>query len=215
MAVQDYYAKDRSEVAPFIPSEYSRVLEIGCGEGVFSANLKSGCEIWGIEPNAEACKVAVSRGYKGLVGTYDQNLDELPDDYFDLVICNDVIEHMTDHDFFFNTIKDKMKGNASLVGSIPNVRYYPILKNLLLHSDWKYEDWGVLDRTHMRFFTEKSLQRCFSQHGFVIKKFSGINKLKIKKPRDRALFALIQLLTFFKSGDISYIQFGFQVQKAS
>ena len=58
---------------------------------------------------------------------------------------------------------------------MPNVRYYRNLFNVVVARDWEYEDAGILDRTHLRFFTFKSLYRTLDQAGFQIRKFEGIN----------------------------------------
>lgn len=193
----------------FLPKAYSRVLEIGCGEGIFSKNLDPDkvVELWGIEPSEIAGNIAIKQNYKVICGTYEGCLDALPDQYFDLIICNDVIEHMVDHDFFFESIKQKMQKNGCIVGSIPNVRYYRNLKKLLFNKDWQYQDSGILDRTHLRFFTEKSLVRTIKDHGYVIESFSGINKARGFK-----VFIVIALiLSFFSWKDIQYTQFGFRI----
>lgn len=86
----------------------------------------------------------------------DRTAAALPDQHFDMVICNDVIEHMVDHDHFLEHIKTKMRPGACIVGSIPNVRHLTALFKLLVAKDWPYSASGILDRTHLRFFTENS-----------------------------------------------------------
>lgn len=136
----EYYRGKRPDVGKFLPKQYARVLEIGCGEGEFVTNLRLPCEVWGIEPCERAAKNASEKLHKVLNGLYQEVSDLLPNDYFDLIICNDIIEHMEDHDQFFESIKTKMTENAYLVGSIPNVRYVGNLFALLIKKDWKYED---------------------------------------------------------------------------
>lgn len=208
--MSDYYKGLRSEVVQFLPQQYSRVLEIGCGEGGFRANLKADCEYWGVEPFHDAAKVAEKRLDRVLHGTYEDNLAHLPSHYFDLVICNDVIEHMPDHDSFFRSIVDKMTESGSLVGSIPNVRYAPNLMALLFEKDWKYVDWGVLDRTHLRFFTKKSLRRTFRENGFAIELLKGIGAIKFSPfPVKRIFYNLVIPVL---GGDTRYMQYGFRIR---
>ena len=92
----------------FLPKEYNRVFEIGCAEGGFSKYLKGDAEIWGCELNKDAALVASQKLSKVLIDKYDHVVENIPDDYFDLVICNDVIEHMEDHDWFFDSISKKI-----------------------------------------------------------------------------------------------------------
>ena len=91
-------------------------------------------EIWGVEPNPEAAARASNKLDRVLTGTYDSVASELPDCYFDLVICNDVIEHMPDYDAFLEAIKLKMCPSGHVVGSVPNVRHVTCLFKLLIPS---------------------------------------------------------------------------------
>jgi len=205
-----YYQHSREDLIPFIPENYSRVLEIGCGEGKFWELLKSDDrEIWGVEPNQAAANIARQKAHRVFETSFDLCLDELPNDYFDLVICNDVIEHMPDHDLFFEQIKTKMSAQGKLMGSMPNVRYYQTLRSLLFKKDWPYENAGVLDRTHLRFFTAKSMQRTFKEHAFEIEKFAGVNS-----PGRFKLFILFLNILFLGTAmDTKFQQFGFRLSK--
>lgn len=88
----------------FLPVAYSRVLEIGCADGEFRQNLTGEHEYWGVEPVRSAANTASKRLDNVLVGTYAEVEGDIPNDYFDLVICNDVIEHMVDHDKFLGPL---------------------------------------------------------------------------------------------------------------
>jgi len=200
-----YYEGIRPEVVKFIPSLYSKVLEIGCGEGNFHTHINQKCEYWGVEPFQAAAKIASSRLFKVLTGTYEEVYDQLPDSYFDLVICNDVIEHMLDYGAFFQTIKHKMKKGSFIIGSIPNVRFFPNLTELLIEKDWEYKDSGILDRTHLRFFTEKSLKRTFIEHEFIIEEFCGICRYSSKNLKE-------WLQIYILGGDTRFLQFGFRIK---
>jgi len=207
-----YYDGGRSEIAPLIPREYSTVLEVGCGEGNFSRNLRSDCRIWGCEPNKLAAKKAAKKLTKVLVGKYEAVAGKLPDQYFDLVICNDVIEHMEDHDWFFDSIAAKMKPSGVLVGSIPNIRHIRTLYQLIFKKDWLYQDSLTLDRTHLRFFTRKSLLRTFGEHGFTVEEFVGINGTQ--SMFNRVVLFFINLITLWRHRDIEHLQFAFRVRRA-
>ena len=204
-----YFQHSRPEMKEFLPSEYKNVLEIGCGEGIFRSNLTSDInELWGIEPSNDAARKAEMNGYKVLHGNFGDVFHDLPNNHFDLIVCNDVIEHMIDHDKFFHQIKEKMSGNASIIGSIPNIRYYKTLRSLIFGRDWRYTDAGILDYTHLRFFTEKSLKRTLESHDYQIKMFKGINKVRNFKI---FIFAMM-IATLGSWGDIRYPQFAFRIQ---
>jgi len=204
-----YYQGARKEVARFLPEQYSRVLEVGCGEGGFHVNLKPGCEHWGIEPNHGAADIARHRLFGVIEKSYHEAFDQLPDNYFDLVICNDVVEHMVKPEDFFRTIKQKLASNACLVGSIPNVRFIGNLFELLFLKDWKYKDEGVLDRTHLRFFTDKSIRRVLDENGFVIEEYAGINGVEFGVLPLRLMLKNVCILLL--GDDTRYLQFAFRI----
>jgi 2-polyprenyl-3-methyl-5-hydroxy-6-metoxy-1,4-benzoquinol methylase len=216
--IYQYSTTNRKELVEFFPKNYKRVLEVGCGTGGFRDTLKKDIEIWGIEPNQEAANEAMARGYKVLVGFYEEVAEQCPNNYFDLIVCNDVIEHMLEHEKFLEIIKIKMTPDASIIGSIPNVRYFGNLCKLLLNKDWKYVDNGVLDRTHLRFFTEKSLKRTFVEAKYNIEKLSGIQSDFTKWHSffmciRNFILLIITIATLGHSKDIQYVQFAFRLKK--
>ncbi len=176
--VQKYFSARRQQMAAFLPDHFERTLEVGCGDGNFSHQfLAAARECWGIEPDRAAAEHARTKLAHMFTGTFDQYSGDLPHDYFDLVVCNDVIEHMPSHDDFLERIKTNIKSNGVIVGSVPNVRHMTLLVKLLLLKDWPYADEGILDRTHLRFFTEKSLRRTFVQNGFIVERLHGIRSI--------------------------------------
>lgn len=203
-----YHRGQRPEMVQFLPAQYHRVLEIGCGEGGFIENLSPGCEVWGVDMHEASGRIAAPRLHRVLIGRYDAVQRDLPENYFDLVICNDVIEHMPDHDAFFESIRRKLSKGGYLVASIPNMRYYYCLRELLLHKEWVYCDQGVMDRTHLRFFTERSIRRTLTEHGFTLEVLRGINGLSGAKRVLRAAFFIVLTLGYYT--DIVYQQFGFR-----
>lgn len=214
--MEQYYLNERSEVAAFLPAETAslRFLEIGCGAGNFRKNLGVHQEYWGVEPQADAAALAQRALDRVLIGTFQDVYQQLPDRYFDCVICADVIEHMADEDRFLQTIKGKMTEGSSLVGSIPNVRYLSNLFRLVVLKDWKYTEAGILDRTHLRFFTERSLRRTFDRNRYRIDKFSGINRrgVSFRTPRSFALDSAAYVLSLLLGTDTRFVQFGFRIR---
>jgi SAM-dependent methyltransferase len=218
--LDEYYQSPRAEMRDFLPERYSKTLEIGCGAAGFSAtSLPGATERWGIEPNPAMAQIAAGRLDRVLNGIYDDVAAQLPDGYFDLIVCNDVIEHMIDHDSFFEAIKRKMAPGAVLIGSIPNIRHTTTLMKLLVLKDWSYNDHGILDRTHLRFFTEKSLRATLHRHGFRIERFHGLWSIVRhgirgwKGPKNlavRLIAALPIIATLGYWSDTQYVQFGFR-----
>ena len=104
-----------------------------------------------------------------------------------------------------------------IVGSIPNVRYHKNLFNLLFAKDWEYMDWGILDRTHFRFFTEKSLRRSLSSAGFEVEDFRGINGgIEFGLSKWKLAYSLFAMLSIALSlgyfNDIKHQQFAFRAR---
>lgn len=175
----EYYKNVRPEMLGFIPKSAKTILEIGCGSGNFSAQLvKDGVETWGVEPFEESAKEATEKLTKVLLGTLDEVLQDLPDNYFDAIVMNDVIEHLLEPWDDIINLKSKLKKEGVLVTSIPNVRYSKNIFKLIFNRDWKYTDDLILDRTHYRFFTKKSIKRMYKDCGYNILRIKGINTTK-------------------------------------
>lgn len=211
-----YDHKTRHEVASFLPksSKKMTVLEVGCGFGNFRKNIEIECEYWGIEPNQSTAQQASNKLDKVLMGTFSETYASLPDHFFDCVVCNDVIEHMDDVDGFLQAIKSKLKPAGVIVGSIPNVRYIDNLFNLMVLKDWKYVDSGILDKTHLRFFTQKSLLRTFTSNGYSVEAFSGVNPINIKTESvKRCVMSIAAIsLSYLIGADSKFTQFGFRIK---
>jgi SAM-dependent methyltransferase len=210
----DYFGLDRREMLPYVPARCARALEIGCGYGRFIGSLHGVVESWGIEPTggAEIAKERLTRVFRG---TFDDAEAELPKAYFDLIICNDVIEHMSDVASFLSRVTKYLAEDGMIIGSIPNVRFYKNLFEYLFGKDWHYTDWGILDRTHLAFFTRKSFRRTLEEHGLKVLRLEGINTdfRYSQSIRDRmyliAAYILVAI-TFGYFSDIRHLQFAFQ-----
>lgn len=201
---KEYYSYARPEMVDFVPKETKRILDVGCGEGLFVMSLKknnNNLETWGVEMNPEIAEIAKTNLDKVLVGDIFTIINGLPDSYFDCIVFNDVLEHMADPYIVLKNIKTKLRNNGVIVCSIPNVRHVRVLRDLLFKKQWKYEDIGILDRTHLRFFTKKSIIDMFNDLDYQILKISGINGTKIWQ------FLPINIITLGLFSDSRYIQF--------
>lgn len=206
----EYYSNVRHEMVSFLPVTYSRVLEVGCGEGVFATLLKLPCETWGVEPEPTSAARAAARMQRVLAGTFDDVADEIPRGYFDLVVCNDVIEHLSNPEDFLAIVKERMAPGGYIIASIPNMRHWEVLWELLATKDWHYGSSGILDRTHLRFFTEKSIHRLFETSGFHIEQAAGINGAF--DPVRRSILRIFGALTLGYYADVQFRQFALRAR---
>lgn len=204
---EGYYQNQRPEIYKMVPESARKVLEIGCAAGGFRLNFSDQVEYWGVEPVQEAAEQARQKNMKVLCGTYDEVCDQVPNAYFDMVVCNDVIEHVPDSEAVLVSLKSKLVPNGVLVGSVPNVRFWRNLINLLFKRDWKYEESGILDRTHIRFFTSKSFRRLMRGAGYELVKMEGIESKRMK-----ILKVLFSPFLFLVGFDICDMQFMFKAR---
>ncbi|MFK8039263.1 MAG: class I SAM-dependent methyltransferase [Crocinitomicaceae bacterium] len=205
-----YYENVRHEMVALCPSNINTLLDVGCSEGNFAAHIKhaKGIEVWGIEMMEEHGEKAKNKLDKVLIGNCESQIDELPDNYFDVIYFNDVLEHLVNPGVVLNQIKQKLSRNGVLISSIPNMRYHKVLKDLIVRKDFQYTNDGVMDQTHLRWFTNKSIQRMYQDNGYEILSHHGINKTKSIKPY------LYNIPLFFSAMDIFYVQFATVVKPA-
>lgn len=150
------------------PSEKNiRILEIGCACGATLLKLKyiyPKSELYGIELNQGSAKIAEHFAHIQAADIEGQDL-EYPCNYFDYIIMGDVLEHLKDPWSALSNLKKHLKSHGKFVASIPNIMHFSVISNLL-NGNWTYEDSGILDRTHYRFFTIKEVNDMFLQAGY-------------------------------------------------
>jgi 2-polyprenyl-3-methyl-5-hydroxy-6-metoxy-1,4-benzoquinol methylase len=177
---QGWYSHlERTEMIHFVPAEAQSVLDVGCGSGVFGAQIKAlrGALVWGVESNKSAARVAKNRLDFVVNQEFTPAMD-LHGKKFDCIVFNDVLEHMFDPWSALCFAKDHLTENGTVVASIPNMKLFNTLWNLVVHDEWTYVTSGVLDITHIRFFTRKEMVRLFQISGYSVERIEGINPVK-------------------------------------
>ena len=154
-----YFDHVRRVIAPLVPARASRVLEIGCASGGTLAWLRGERHCaWaaGVELNEDAASRA--REHCDLLLTGDVEALELPIEpgSLDLILCLDVLEHLRDPWALVRRLQGLLRPGGVLLASIPNIRNYRVLRQLLFCGRFQYVAAGILDRTHLRFFTRAS-----------------------------------------------------------
>jgi 2-polyprenyl-3-methyl-5-hydroxy-6-metoxy-1,4-benzoquinol methylase len=207
----DYFTVARQEMLPFLPAACRRLLDVGCAAGVFGEMVKQhrDTEIWGVEPLSSVAAKASARLDHVVVGTFCPQT-ALPEEFFDCIVFNDVLEHMVEPEQALRYAMSLLSPNGSIVASIPNVRYLPILWMLAARGSWKYGDCGVLDRTHLRFFTRSSIIEMFQSEGYAVKHISGINSragIPQASARLWRAYEFMNALFLRKFNDVKFQQF--------
>lgn len=147
------------------------VLEIGCASGSQSKVLKEelGCIITGIEVDPEAAKDAKQYCDRVIVGDIEAISleDSLGSQGFDVVIFGDVLEHLRNPAEALRKVKPYLEKDGYLLASIPNIAHASVIFELA-KGNFDYRDRGLLDDTHIRFFTKKSVLQLFEAAGYVV-----------------------------------------------
>lgn len=167
----------RVEMLAFVPANVQHMLDVGCHMGNFGRQVKErhGAEVWGIEPNPHTAAVAEKVLDKVLVGFFGDDM-VLPAGYFDVICFNDVLEHMPDPWAALRLAARLLAPGGCVVASIPDLRHIDNLMHILRERDFNYEPYGIRDRTHLRFYTRKSVPRLFIDSGMTITHMAGINE---------------------------------------
>ncbi len=155
-AKPEYHAFIRRDIAPLLPARAEDVLDVGCSQGGTLAWLQgSGVagRTTGIEIDPAAARIARGRVDRLIEGDVDAALGTLDSASFDLVLCLDVLEHLVDPWRTAARLGRMIRPGGTLIVSVPNVRHHSVALPLLWSGRWQYEDEGILDRTHLRFFT--------------------------------------------------------------
>lgn len=171
---ENYFSAARKEILDILPDFSARVLEIGCGAGQTLELIKKLkiCESTvGIELFESAARSASTRVDK--VYHLDIEKDSIPADMgkFDLILILDVLEHLVDPWTILQRIQSNyLKPYGKMIISLPNARHFTYLVPLLIKGELKYQERGILDKTHLRFFTRKSGIRMLEEAGLSIEK---------------------------------------------
>lgn len=148
-----------------------KILDVGCGYGQNGeAMIKRGNIVFGIDILPAVIQKAKTRLTYAAVADFSRP-EDIPDEIkrekFDMVILSDVLEHVYDPMGLIRNAIPMMKENAVLLVSVPNTANW-LNRIKLFFGQWDYDVSGVMDRTHIRFFTLKSIKRLIETAGFDI-----------------------------------------------
>jgi 2-polyprenyl-3-methyl-5-hydroxy-6-metoxy-1,4-benzoquinol methylase len=146
------------------------VLEVGCSSGYLTKVMaERGCEVVGIEIDPEAAVIAEAWAERVVVGDIDEGdvWNYVKDESFDVVLLGDVLEHLRDPLGSLRQAVSKLKPSGYIVTSLPNIAHGDVRLSLML-GRFAYADKGLLDRTHVRFFTAESARQLHAEAGLRI-----------------------------------------------
>lgn len=167
----EYFEDVNQGVLRRAPSGGARVLDVGCGSGLLGAAITArGNEVWGID-NAEAiAEVAASRLHRFLladVTSADAVAAALGEETFDVLVFADVLEHVFDPVGMLSSYRRFLKPGGHVIVSVPNVGIWSV-RLALLSGRFDYAQTGTLDKTHVRFFTRRTLTRALEAAGLQL-----------------------------------------------
>ncbi len=151
-----------------------RVIDFGCATGYFARLLTNrGCEVIGVEVNSKAAKVADNYCDEVIVADLDfVSLNDIfskkiSKEKFDIAIFGDILEHLRNPWKILEETRNILKPQGYVIASIPNIAHGAI-RLALLQGNFEYKPLGILDNTHLRFFTRKTVEDLFEDSGYLI-----------------------------------------------
>lgn len=180
------------DLLALIPKDASRVIEVGCSSGALAKayqQINRRCEYIGIEIDPEYAEVAAKSCARVIVN----NVERMDENAFAALfpsscwIFGDVIEHLYDPWLVLRRVRASLEPDASVVACIPNAQHWSVQARLN-RGAFRYEESGLLDVTHIRWFTKETIIELFRSCGFQIVEAGG--RVFDERERDRALVGI-------------------------
>ena len=172
---EDYYTGLNKHILEHIDEDVKAVLEVGCAQGNLGYFIKKKYNAY--VAGIEAFPNAAMEAKKKLDDLYEENIEMFKFPFnkntFDHIIFGDVLEHLNDPWTTLLNVKPYLKNNGSIIASIPNVAHITMLLELL-SGNWTYQNSGLLDKTHLRFFTKNEIKKMFYKCGYNITKIKSV-----------------------------------------
>jgi SAM-dependent methyltransferase len=179
-----YFTGARDDYVKLMPhAPTAALLEIGCGAGATgAAALAAGkCGRYvGFELTAEAAAKALAVSKEIIVGDIETLDLDFPDATFDTLIMSEVLEHLAWPDKVLAKIGPKLKPGAQIFASSPNIAHWKVARELM-KGRFDPTDFGVMDRTHLRWFTPTTYAAMFTAAGYMVEYVGPIRELRGRK----------------------------------
>lgn len=195
----------------YSPRRHSNRREINA---IVSPAAREWCGAYVVGVETDERLAAIARGKLDHIILGDAEKFEVPKacGEFDLVLCTDILEHLRDPEALLCKLKGAMSPGGLILISVPNVRNWHVLYSLIAKGEWEYRDSGLLDKTHLRFFTRRSLCRMITRAGYKILEVRP--KVRVSASTG-ARCALIKLIGFLLPRDFLTYQFLVTARKSS
>jgi glycosyltransferase involved in cell wall biosynthesis len=186
-----------------------RVLEVGCGDGSFGAELaQAGNRVTGLDAKPN---VPLSAGYQNVITSDPENgLDHAAEARYDRVILVDVLEHLRDPNRLLQDCRTALAERGRAIISVPNTVNFTV-RLMMLFGSFRYSDRGILDWSHLRFFTRKTIREMLQKHGyrvtgehFTIIPIERVIPVRSDTPVLRALNQVLRVATRVFPGLLAY-----------
>ena len=184
----NYYSKTRLEIFDLIPkNDKQNILEVGCGYGYTLKKLKEdgyASFTMGIEKNKNCQNKALQNKIDYFICDDVENVKDQINKSFDVILFLDVLEHLVEPWDLFKEISKLLNKNGTIIISLPNIRNLAIIYKLIFKGTWDYQEYGILDKTHLRFFTDKSIRsniKLYTPNLVIEDYFRNYDKLNFKK----------------------------------
>lgn len=165
----NYYHWVRREIAPLLPESATRILEVGAGAGGtlnWLRTLYPGAQTTAVEINPELRDELERNADVVVIGPIDDNLSQLQN--YDLILLLDVLEHLPNPSATLKTLSKTLTAGGHVIVSVPNVAHLSVSLPLLLRRQFRYQDAGILDRTHLRFFVENTAVELLNEADLIV-----------------------------------------------
>lgn len=161
-------------------SPNKKVLDVGCATGKLLERLKKekDCYTVGIEINGGMARKAKRRCDEVIIADVEKLSDlSFSDKFFDIIVFADALEHLKRPDIALKRFRKYLADYGCILISIPNVAFITVRLNLLL-GRFNYTEYGLMDKTHLRFFTLKTVKKLIGESGYKIIYIEGYNQVR-------------------------------------
>ena len=176
---EKYQDRPRMDLMGLLDFPFQTVLEVGCGSGATARAIRErtpSITYLGIELDQQAADEARSGMDRVLTGDIEKmNLDhyDIRKNTLDLVIFADVLEHLYDPWKVLRKLHPYLRTDGRIIASIPNIQNIRVVQNLI-NGFWTYSNMGLLDATHIRFFTLAEIGKLFSGSGYATEQMVSV-----------------------------------------